>query len=45
MPQCRETEGEEVGVGGWVEEHTHRNKGRIDGIGGFWKGTWKGDNI
>jgi hypothetical protein len=24
-----------VGVGGWVEEHPHRSRGREDGIGGF----------
>jgi hypothetical protein len=35
MPQCREIEGGEVGVGGWVEEHPHRSRGREDGIGGF----------
>jgi hypothetical protein len=33
MPQCRGTEGGEVGVGGWVEEHPHRSRGREDGIG------------
>jgi hypothetical protein len=22
-------------VGGWVEEHPHRSRGREDGIGGF----------
>jgi hypothetical protein len=31
MPQCRGTEGREVGVGGWVEEHPHRSRGREDG--------------
>jgi hypothetical protein len=24
---------------GWVEEHPHRNRGREDGIGGFWEGV------
>jgi hypothetical protein len=38
MPQCRGTEGKEVGVGGWVEEHTHRSRGREDVIGNFQKG-------
>ena len=36
MPQCRGTEGKEVGVmGRWVEEHPHRSRRREDGIGGF----------
>ena len=33
MPQCRGIEGGEVGVGGWVEEHSHRSRGRKDGMG------------
>jgi hypothetical protein len=37
MPQWRGNEGREAGVGGWVEEHPHRNRGREggreDGIG------------
>jgi hypothetical protein len=33
MPQCRGIEGGELGVGGWVEEHPHRSRGREDGIG------------
>jgi hypothetical protein len=37
MPQCRGSEGGEVGVGGWVEEHPHRSRGRRYGIGGFWE--------
>jgi hypothetical protein len=36
MPQCREIKDGEMGVGGWVEEHPHRSRGRMDGIGGFW---------
>jgi hypothetical protein len=29
-----------------MEEHPHRRRGRVDGIGGFWEGeTGKGDNI
>jgi hypothetical protein len=37
----------EVGVGGWVEEHPHRSRGRQDGIGDFREGgeTGKGDTI
>ena len=31
----RGVEGREVGVGGWVEEQPHRNKGREDVIGCF----------
>jgi hypothetical protein len=38
MLQCREIEGREVGVGGWVEEHPHRSRGREDGIEGFREG-------
>jgi hypothetical protein len=38
MPQYRGIEGGEEGVGGWVEEHPHRSRGREDGIGGFWEG-------
>jgi hypothetical protein len=38
MLQCRGIEGREVGVGGWVEEHPYRSRGREDGIGGFWEG-------
>jgi hypothetical protein len=42
MPQCRGIEGREVGVGGWVEEHPHRSRGREDGIGGLWEGrNWE----
>ena len=35
MSQCRGTEDREMGVGGWVEEHLHRSRGREDGIGSF----------
>ena len=38
MPQCRGMPGWEDGsgqVGGWVDEHSHRGKGRGDVIGGF----------
>jgi hypothetical protein len=37
MPQCRGTKGREMGVGGWVEEHPHRSRGREDGRGGLWE--------
>jgi hypothetical protein len=36
--QGRGIEGGEVGVGGWVEEHPHRNRGREDVIGYFQDG-------
>jgi hypothetical protein len=45
MSQCRGMEGGEVGVGGWVEEHPQRSRGRGDGIGGFPGGRgwdWEG---
>ena len=46
MPQCRGTEGREVGVGGWMEEHPHRSRGRGDVIEVSGRGeTQKGDNI
>jgi hypothetical protein len=46
MPHCRGTEGGEAGVGGWVEEHPPRSRGRRDVKGGFrGGGTGKGDNI
>ena len=38
MPQCREIEGGEVGMGGWVEEHPYRSRGREDGIECFQEG-------
>jgi hypothetical protein len=33
MLQCRGIKGGKVGVGGWVEEHPHRSRGREDGMG------------
>jgi hypothetical protein len=42
MSQCRGIQGGEVGVGGWVEEHLHRSRGREDGIGCFQEGeSWE----
>jgi hypothetical protein len=42
MPQCRGIEGREVGVGGWVEEHLHRSRGRGDEIRNFReRGNWE----
>jgi hypothetical protein len=43
MPQCRGIKGREAGVGGWVEEHTHRSRG--DGIGSFQEGEKPGKGI
>ena len=34
-PRVGECEGKEEEVGGWMEEHPHRSRGRVDGIGGF----------
>jgi hypothetical protein len=47
MNPCRGIEGREAGVGGWVEEHPHRSRGRGYGVGGLPGGgeTGKGDNI
>ena len=45
MPQCRGIEGREVGVGGWVEEHPHRSRGREDVIGCFQEGGKPGKGI
>ena len=45
MPQCRGIEGREVGVGGWVEEHPHRSRGREDMIGCFQEGGKPGKRI
>jgi hypothetical protein len=41
MPQCKGTEGREVGVGGWVEEHPHRSRRREDRIGILGGGSGK----
>jgi hypothetical protein len=38
MTQCRGIEGGKVEVGGWVEEHPHRRRGREDMIGCFREG-------
>ena len=45
MPQCRGTEGGEVGMGDWVEEHPHRSRGREDVIGYFWEERRPGKGI
>jgi hypothetical protein len=45
MPQCRGIKGREVGVGGWVEEHPHRSRGREDVIGCFQEGEKLGKGI
>ena len=46
MPQCSRIRGGEVGVGGWVEEHSYRSRGTGDGIGDVrGGGTRKWDNI
>ena len=37
--------GKEVGVGGWVEEHPHRSRGREDVIGCFQEGGKLGKGI
>jgi hypothetical protein len=39
-PSVGECQGGELGVGGWVEEHTHKSREREDGIGGFQRGNW-----
>jgi hypothetical protein len=26
-------------MSGWVGEHSHRSRGRENGIGGFWRGN------
>jgi hypothetical protein len=38
-------EGGEVGVGGWVEEHPPRSRGREDVMGGFWEGGKPGKGL
>jgi hypothetical protein len=45
MPQCRGTEGREVGVGGWVQEHPQRSRGREGVIGCFREGGKPGKGI
>jgi hypothetical protein len=46
MPQCRGTEGGEVGMGREVEKHPYRSRERENGIGGWGGGeTRKGNNI
>ena len=45
MPQCRGIEGRKVGVGGSVEEHPYRSRGREDGIGGVLGGGKLGKGI
>jgi hypothetical protein len=48
MPQGRGIEGGEEGVGGWMEEHPHRSRGRGEwdrGVSGKGRETGKWDNI
>jgi hypothetical protein len=45
MPQCRAIKGREVKVGGWVEEHPHRNRGRENVIGCFQEGGKSGKEL
>jgi hypothetical protein len=45
MPQCSGIEGREVGVGGYVEVHPHRSRGREDGIGYYQEGGKLGKGI
>ena len=46
MSQCRGIKGGEVGVGGSVEKHPHRSRGKEGGIGVSRNGvTGKGDDI
>ena len=35
-PSVGECKGREAGVGWWVGEHSHRSRGRKDGIANFW---------
>jgi len=44
-PSVGECQGKEAGVDRWVGEGPHRSRVREVGIGGFWRRTWKGDNI
>jgi hypothetical protein len=47
MSQYRGIEGWKVGVGGYMEEHSHRSRGREDVIGCFQEGgkPGKADNV
>jgi hypothetical protein len=45
MLQCRGIKGRVVGVGGWVEEHPHRIRGREDVIGCFQEEGKPGNGI
>jgi hypothetical protein len=38
-PSIAECQYRRTGVGGWVREHPHRNRGREDGIGDFQRGN------
>jgi len=37
MSQCRGIKVKEAGVGGWMEEHPHRSRGRGDWMGVSWR--------
>lgn len=45
MPQCRGIEDGEAEVGGWVEEHPHRSRGREGVIECFEEGGNPGKGI
>ena len=45
MPQCSVIEDRKMKVGGWVEEHLHRSRGREDAIGSFQEGGRLGKGI
>jgi hypothetical protein len=40
-PSVGECQGGKAGVGGWVGEHPHRNRGRGAGIECFQKANWE----
>jgi hypothetical protein len=40
-PRVGECQGKEAGMGRLMVEHSHRSKGREDGIGGFWRENWE----
>ena len=40
-PSVGECHGGEVGLGGFLEEHTHRSRGRVEGIGDSQMGNQK----